>query len=545
VSATIAPPLAQSAAQVGARPRWHDAGLAMSLGLGSVYVAVGAWVSLVQGVFIGDALSRTSMAMNVVLSRDPHLGAIGFVWNPLPALLQVPLVAVLTPFGLAYLAGPIMSAAFSAGTLWLLDRLLLLFELGPRRRLLLLGVYALNPLIVWYAVNGMSEAAFIFFLVGATYHYLRWTRGAGYPALISFALLSSGAFLVRYEAVALALAAIPALVLAFWAAGRLEPDRLEAVLLTFFTPVAYCVGVWVFFNWLFMGDPLYFQHGEYSNQAQTQSFRTDGSYLAGIVGSPGGALRYALERWGLLFPLGPVVVVLAVIRVVVRRDLTLLSLVLIALCVPLFHLFLLYSGSSFGWLRFFMYGLPFGIVLTGAVLRATGQERFVWACAGALLLLSLPTSLFAMRQPELGREEWQITQHLLDPATAPAPPGSTFRAERQIAAAVDAAPDGTTVLMDSYDAFPVSVFSRHPSRLAVPSDRDFKTVLGAPWRSVSHVLVPRPECEPKSPCPPQSDAVVTSYPSLWGSGEPWLELAGDFGGDYGWRLYRVVPGVVA
>ena len=38
----------------------------------------------------GDAWSRITNAYYVLYSRDPHLAAIGFIWNPLPSLMAIP-----------------------------------------------------------------------------------------------------------------------------------------------------------------------------------------------------------------------------------------------------------------------------------------------------------------------------------------------------------------------------------------------------------------------------------------------------------------------
>jgi hypothetical protein len=63
-----------------------------------------AWVVLVRwGLIPADAAARTLLAAEVFFSRDPKLSNLGFVWLPLPALLQLPLVLIpgLWPTGLA------------------------------------------------------------------------------------------------------------------------------------------------------------------------------------------------------------------------------------------------------------------------------------------------------------------------------------------------------------------------------------------------------------------------------------------------------------
>ena len=44
--------------------------------------------------FDGDTISRMANGFYVIHSRDPHLGAIGFVWNPLSSLADLPLLSL-------------------------------------------------------------------------------------------------------------------------------------------------------------------------------------------------------------------------------------------------------------------------------------------------------------------------------------------------------------------------------------------------------------------------------------------------------------------
>ncbi len=54
------------------------------------YLAVGYYLYLVIGYINPDASSRVGNAGYTIMSRFPHLGAIGFVWNPLPSFAQIP-----------------------------------------------------------------------------------------------------------------------------------------------------------------------------------------------------------------------------------------------------------------------------------------------------------------------------------------------------------------------------------------------------------------------------------------------------------------------
>src|SRR6476620_5515115 len=99
---------------------WSDHKLKITVFFASlvVYLAVGYWLQVRHGFIIGDALSRVSAAQSVLFSRDPHLAAIGFIFTPMTAMLQMPpvLLSPLWPdLTERAFAGSLMSAAFMAG----------------------------------------------------------------------------------------------------------------------------------------------------------------------------------------------------------------------------------------------------------------------------------------------------------------------------------------------------------------------------------------------------------------------------------------------
>ena len=84
----------------------------------ALYLAVAWLLVLTDGYIVGDAWSRVGNASYVLFSRDPHLAAIGFVWNPLPSLAMLPLLplkAIWPPLVSAGFAANIVSALFMAG----------------------------------------------------------------------------------------------------------------------------------------------------------------------------------------------------------------------------------------------------------------------------------------------------------------------------------------------------------------------------------------------------------------------------------------------
>ena len=84
----------------------------------AVYVGVGYWLQIQNGFVMGDTLSRVASTRAVLFSRDPHLAALGFIFTPVAAMVQIPAVWLSPVFpdiaGRAF-SGSMMSGLFMAG----------------------------------------------------------------------------------------------------------------------------------------------------------------------------------------------------------------------------------------------------------------------------------------------------------------------------------------------------------------------------------------------------------------------------------------------
>ena len=141
------------------------------------YLVIGVYLVSEVHLFFGDALSRVQSAQSVLFSRTPHLAAIGFIFTPLTAIVQLPLTA-LTPWfpemTTQALSAVIMSSAFMAGSVVQASGIARDQGLRPLVAGTFTIFYAINPMIVLYAANGMSEAPYLFFLAWATRRLIRW-----------------------------------------------------------------------------------------------------------------------------------------------------------------------------------------------------------------------------------------------------------------------------------------------------------------------------------------------------------------------------------
>ena len=130
-----------------------------------LYLSVGYWLQVSHGFIVGDALSRVSAAETVLYSRQPHVAAIGFIFTPLTALIQLPAILfspvwpALTEYSYA---GTLMSAPFMAAAVVQIMSMGLDRSLPRGYILAITALFALNPMIIFYGANGMSEAPFLF-----------------------------------------------------------------------------------------------------------------------------------------------------------------------------------------------------------------------------------------------------------------------------------------------------------------------------------------------------------------------------------------------
>jgi hypothetical protein len=269
--------------------KWETIGIFVVFAL--AFGFFGYKVVVEQHVIVFDALDRLSRALMVWHNDPPKLAAIGFTLPPLGTLALVPF-ALFRDLVSSGLALPISSAIFAAGGLAFLDRMFAAAEMGFLRFGVILLI-AVNPMFAFYAVNGMPEA-FYFLLVGfAMFCMVAWAKTTSVRYLIGTGLALAVAALVRYEFIAwtLLLAFVFAAVLA---QRDREGDEVQGSIVAFLAPIFYCVGLWIFFNLIVLGEPF-----EWIDVTRTEPIFATGP---GPDFSLDGALGAALEI-NLIFPL--------------------------------------------------------------------------------------------------------------------------------------------------------------------------------------------------------------------------------------------------
>ncbi|MBB1031815.1 ABC transporter [Dietzia sp. SLG310A2-38A2] len=526
-----------------------------------LYLAVGLYLSLGANYLQGDALSRVADTRAALLSRDPHLAAIGFIFTPLTALAQLPLVGLsewfpaLTRWSLTAVA---VSAPAMAGAVTQIH------ALARERRCPswftwgVTLVFGLHPMIVYYGANGMSEALFVFFVVWAVRRLVRWMTTDDVHDLMVAGFALGMAYLARYDALAASgTATLVVAAVSYRRSRRTETAILDGVILA--APTALAFLAWAATSWLVTGSALAQFSSRYGNAAILE--QSGGGSTGGLS-----ALAFSAAEIVVLAPALGVVLLVSVALAVRRRDPEPLAAVVLVAVLG-FAVFTYLRGMTFPFLRFYISAVPLLVVLAvfcvprGGTMRTrrpgplaavrpqdtlTGG-RVVPVAVLLLLVAGVPLSGAAMVSPTLSQEQHALHAVIL-PESGDRPAEvrlqqeaivASFDTERRLADYLDSLglPEGA-VIMDTVHGFPIIASTTRPEQFVIPSDRDFVEILNDPAANGVRFLLTVP-AEGRG----TSDALNLRYPTVHENGAQLgsleFEVVNSGSDRPTWRLWRV------
>lgn len=521
------------------------------LGALAVATAVGAVLAYGFDLWYNDASIRTADAYMVLYSRDPHAGAIGFVWPPLPTALRVLLLPITRPLGLGEFTGPLVGIACTAGVAVVLNWILRDLHIAGWARALWITLTFANPIVLLHFTNGTAESTATLFVLLTIYFY-RHLDERPVTSVLGMGIACALALWTRYEAIGLVAAAVGALVLRSFNDTRGEAPkewayRLEAQLTALLAPVAFAGMLWLFANWAIQGDALFFYNSVYSvgGEAAVARNRVDHP-LAYAYGHVLGAFRYLglrLVQASFVFPLAGVGVALVALA---RKDQRAVAVLLLAGSALAVQTYQAYTGAIPAWLRYWVYVPALAVVLLGYAsngVREVGRWRLPvavarYAVAPALLIAANLMGLNALAGPELEPYERVFAQLLLRREVSAADAaGAGFEREPLRAAAAHLRGTRGAILLDLTHSAPFVLAIDDPARLVTNPDREFSALLSQPFPSVRWLLVPSSEGQTEQVL--QRAAITQRYPGIY-EGAPWLRLEREFVGLRGWRLFEVI-----
>jgi hypothetical protein len=495
----------------------------------------GYYVCHIKSYVFGDAISRVANAFYVIYINPPHLAAIGAVWNPLPSLLCLPLLLlkpIYMPVATSGLAAVFWNSIFAAGSGVLIYRAAIHFKCSHLSGICLALLYCFNPFMFVYGFNGMTEGPFSFMLVWLIISYTQWITNQEPNLLVKMAIALMLAFLIRYEAVPVAASTFLALVV-FILAKEYDNtcknrflyiwERVEGKSLVLLAPFIYAIFIWILYNWIIMGDPLYFMHSQYSNAGFTKILQSN-PVMTHLINNPLAVLRYIFFRSKFfLIPLLPIVGYRMLKRRLFQWDMLVLIAFVISTNALQFQM--LSKGLSMGWFRFFVYPFPFIVAWLPYELKKANTRIFTILCIGFLIIADIAVG-FAWFDPKVAPEEFKDLSFCSL--------GETDIEQRNAAKYINNNLSGQIIMMDSFRTYLTIMNCKKTQYLVISSSYQFAKAVKDPRRyKIDYILVPSITDND----PNRADALNRQYPDLYDHGAKWCTLEKEFGRYY--RLYRI------
>jgi hypothetical protein len=379
----------------------------------AIYAFIGYRLVVDQHVVVLDGLSRLAHAYFAWYNEPAKLASIGFEWPPVMTMVFLPL-ALIKPLATSFAALPLTSALFGAGLVVMVNRILSTFGMRLVLRLPLVLLFAANPMLVYYAANGMAEVVYLFFLVLALFFLIRWYRsGHTHTLALCGGAIALGA-LARYELIAFAIV-MGVGILWIIATRARSRQEVSGSFLLYIAPIAYGIGGWCFFNWLIIGNPLFWVEKQAEKNVVVGRGVAGHEHLAAL---PIGDVLHKVWTVNLeLFPLTLIIVPALLIAFAFRRDAMCLILAALAsLNALMTTAFILNShDESLLQLRYNMRAMPVALIAAGWLFwlfRDRIARMAIWAVTAAILALSLPLTWHTMQTYPYEFEEQAFTRAL-------------------------------------------------------------------------------------------------------------------------------------
>jgi hypothetical protein len=473
----------------------------------------GIYFSYFKGILLNDAFSRTANAFYVLYVKPIRLASMGFVWNPLPSIFQLPFVELSKlwrPFVSAGISGVITTSFSAALSAFILFQTFTKFNMQKKYSVIMILLYVFNPFIFFYGMNGMSEGPFFAVAIYIVANETLWAKNGKPEYIVKMAFALAVAFFCRYEAIPFAAAIGVGVLINIlfnkqeekFVASNLKREKYfyaEGTAIVLYAPIAYAIVLWIFLNWTITGNPLYFLNSAYSNTAQSQ--------FTSSVGSITKTIQYVALR---TIPFLPPFFAIMALRAMTKRLLKWDFFMLCALVAGMitFHFLMLMKGSSYGWLRFFSYALPICIAWIPYELSETPKslQRIGYRILCVSFIISGLFTAKALSSPVLAVEEHDAVvseQYSL-----------IYKYINE-----ELSDDGI-IMMDSFTTAPIILNIKNIDNLIVSSSLEFDEYLENPAKyGVRYILVPDPNSGVGS-----LDAFNTRYPDLYSEGADWCTL---------------------
>jgi len=340
----------KQAQQIAVRARVRDLWLPGTIFTACIISVATCWYFLQHQEILlyNDAYSHMRIARSVFDSLTPGLAQLGGIWLPLPHVLMLPFIwnDYLWHSGLAGSIVSMICYVISAAFLFLSVR-----RIVKRGSISYLGtlLFLLNPNILYLQSTPLSELVCIATFTMTGYFFLLWAQEGRLKYL---ALTAASVFLVtltRYDGWAI-FAALLVLIPVISGLKHYRWTQIRANVLLFAVLGGLGIVLWLIWNQLIFGDPLFFQRSEFSSEASQLGLLNAGTLYTyhNFLLSLKTYTLDAMDTFGVVL-FG--VAILAFLLYFLRRRITPEMLAILAFAVPFgFYVISLYTGQAAIWI---------------------------------------------------------------------------------------------------------------------------------------------------------------------------------------------------
>jgi hypothetical protein len=503
----------------------------------AAYLVVAVLLDFTYHSFLGDAFSRMANGSYILYSRDPHLAAVGFVWDPLPSLIDMVFLLgnhLWPALSHNLMAGSLTSAIAMAAAVYQLNAACREWGVERLPRLALTALFALDPLILLYSGNGMSEGIYLFTLMAATRYLLRWIRAKDLRSLAYAGIALGFSYLARNEAAgAIVAGALTVALVSYWdgvgeRAARVRTGLADATI--FAVPGVIAAVGWAVASFVITGSAF----GQYSSlygSSEQESLVSHETFH--------NRLLYEFHAVFAMWPLVPVVLVLAIVVALRKKDPAILAPLTVLGGALGFDGLALLNNNIQPYFRYFIVTIPIEAFLVASLLARVPSSdrgrlrlkppagrhatRTLLRNAGAVLLVfavMIPagiTTAGAMFNLHLGPEELDQLGFIMKarPTQFEIEYGQRYPDVIRIGnyLANLHLPNGDVIVDNSLNCVPEIIATiSQPKLFVIPNNRDFQRTLADPVSFHAQYIL---EAQPKNY---PIDAPNIQYPNLWSSG---------------------------
>lgn len=241
----------------------------LTLGIATALSVASYLWSLKKGyaVVYNDAMAHLNIARLVIDSIESGVAQIGSVWLPLNHILNLLLIWNDWAWHSGF-AGSIFSMAAYIFSVWGIYKIV--FEVTNNKLAGFAGAmaFAFNLNMLYLQTTPLTEPLYIVFFIFSIFSFIRWLNTNNFKYLLLLGFFGFLQVLIRYDG--WFVVGIEGLLILYYQifCQKEKINKIIGKFIIFAFPVVFGVGLWLVWNFLIFGDPLFFAFGDNSAHAQ-------------------------------------------------------------------------------------------------------------------------------------------------------------------------------------------------------------------------------------------------------------------------------------